>query len=85
MKKEDKHFQTLLKYEHFFDTYMMSQTISGLFPEARKEIVDAYRIEFPHYHYTENCPVCIAGMIVEVFTWFKKEKEKLLQTKKIKK
>lgn len=85
MKQEDKHFQTLLKHEHFFDTYMAVQTISGLYPDARKEIVDAYRVEFPHYSYVENCGVCIAGMIVEVYTWFKKEKEIILKTKRKKK
>lgn len=42
-------------------------------PHIKNEIVQAYMVEHPHYHYTHTCPACVAEMLVTVYKWLNKK------------
>ena len=49
---------------------MRTQEVVGLAPHIRNEIVDAYKVENPNYHYTKDCSICILEMLVTVYRWY---------------
>jgi hypothetical protein len=52
---------------------MQNGEIVNFWHDVQNEILEAYRVEFPHYHYQRTCPVCVAEFLVKVYTWYEKQ------------
>ena len=70
---EKEHLNVLSKYKHIYDLYVRTGEIVGLYPHIRKEITDAYRVDFPHYKYNDRCNACIEEMLNLVYRYYNKE------------
>lgn len=70
MLKEDQHLQTLSKHKGIYDLYVKTGEIVNFHSHVRKEVVDAYKVHDPHYHYNDACSVCIAEMLVTIYRWY---------------
>ena len=70
-KSEEKHLQTLSMHKHFYDFLINTNSVVGLTPEIRNEIVTAYKVHNPYYHYNDRCNACIAEMLHIVYNWYK--------------
>lgn len=75
MKEEKPHLKVLSQYEYIYDTFEKTGELINFFPHVRGEIVAAYRVEHPHYHYNESCGACIREMITTIYKWYKKVKQ----------
>jgi hypothetical protein len=49
---------------------MQTGEVVNLHPHIKEEIVNAYRIEHPHYHYNSNCSACIAEMLTTIYSYY---------------
>jgi len=49
---------------------MKTGEIVNFHSHVRKEVVDAYKVHDPHYHYNDACSVCIAEMLVTIYRWY---------------
>lgn len=67
------HLKTLATHKHIYDFYMKTGEVVGLHPHIKNEISNAYRVEFPHYHYNMACAECCVEMLVQVYRWFEKQ------------
>ena len=67
------HLQTLLKHKHIYDMYMKTQELVGFTLQIRQEVVDAYKVEHPHYSYNQNCHVCVTEMLVTIYRYYEKQ------------
>jgi hypothetical protein len=67
---EKPHLQTLLKHKHIYDMYMKTQELVGFAPHIRNEVVNAYKVEHPHYDYNANCHICVCEMLVTIYKWY---------------
>ena len=72
-KVEKSHLTILSKHKHYYDFYMKTGEIVNFWHDVQKEILNAYLVEFPHYHYQRTCPACVAQFLVEVYTWYNKQ------------
>jgi len=70
---EKPHLQTLLKHKHIYDMYMKTQELVGFPLHVRQEVVDAYRVEHPHYTYNQNCHVCVCEMLVTIYRYYENQ------------
>lgn len=50
--------------------YVKTQELVGFAPHIRNEVVNAYKVEHPHYEYNANCHICIVEMIVTIYKWY---------------
>lgn len=71
MLNEGKHLQTLLKHKHIYDLYEKTDEIVGFSHEIQNEVLEAYKVHDPHYHYQRTCPVCVAQFLHTVYSWLK--------------
>ena len=69
-KSEEKHLQTLSMHKHFYDFLINTNSVVGLTPEIRNEIVNAYKVHDPYFHYNDRCNACIAEMLHIVYNWY---------------
>lgn len=66
MKPENK--QVLDQHEHFYNTFVKLQTISGLSTTAKRDLLRVMREEFwPGYSYDEYCGPCVAKFLKDVY------------------
>jgi hypothetical protein len=49
---------------------MRTGEVVNFWHHVQEEILNAYKVEFPHYHYQRTCPVCVAEFLVRVYTWY---------------
>lgn len=73
INNEEKHLQTLLKHKHIFDLYEKTGEVVSFSHEVQNEVLEAYRVYDPHYHYQRTCPVCVAQFLNTVYTWLNKQ------------
>ena len=67
---EDGHLKTLAEHKHIYDFYLKTGEVVGLHPHIKGEIVNAFKVENPHYHYNQSCSACTCEMLVTVYRWF---------------
>ena len=72
-KVEKQHLTILSKHKHYYDFYMRTGEVVNFWHHVQEEILNAYKVEFPHYHYQRTCPVCVAEFLVRVYTWYEKQ------------
>ena len=65
-----KYLEVLKKYKYIYDMFYKTGEIVGLHPHIREEIVSAYKVKFPHFHYQKTCAACTGDMLKEVYTWY---------------
>ena len=53
--------------------YMKTQELVGFTLQIRQEVVDAYKVEHPHYTYNQNCHVCVTEMLVTIYRYYEKQ------------
>jgi hypothetical protein len=73
ISSEKPHLITLSKHKGIYDLYIQTGEIVNLHPHIKDEIVNAYKVEFPFYHYQKNCSVCLAEMLVTIYRWYEKQ------------
>lgn len=61
--REEKHMQVYAKYKPIYDLFAVSGEIVNFSPDKQTELLEAYRIDFPHYSYNMNCPACVAEFL----------------------
>ncbi len=69
-KTEEPHIKTLSKYKEIYEIYIKTGEIVNLYPHVKSEIIDAYRVEHPHYHCNISCAACVAEMLVTIYNWY---------------
>ena len=69
-KQEEPHLKVLSQHKHIYDLFMQTGEVVNLHPHIKEEIVNAYRIEHPHYHYNSNCSACIAEMLTTIYSYY---------------
>ena len=69
-ESEKPHLKVLSIHKPIYDYFIKSGEIVNLHPHIKNEIVDAYKVEHPHYHYNTNCGVCVAEMLTLVYKWY---------------
>jgi len=52
---------------------MASQEIVNFSHEIQNEILEAFKVEHPHYHYQRTCPVCVSNFLVTVYRWYNEQ------------
>lgn len=62
--------EVLARHRPIYENYQKTGEMINLHPHIRQEIVDAYRVEFPHYHYNGSCYVCILEMMATIYKWY---------------
>jgi len=67
---EDGHLKVLSEHKHIYDFYIKTGEVVNLHPHIKADIVNAYKVEFPHYHYNMACAACTIEMLVQVYRWF---------------
>ena len=70
MLKEENHLLILAKHKHIFDLYEKTGEIVNLHPHIREEIVSAYKVEFPYFHYNSNCSACVGEMLYTIYNYY---------------
>lgn len=73
IEQEKPHLKILSKHKHFYDFYMASQEIVNFSHEIQNEILEAFKVEHPHYHYQRTCPVCVSNFLVTVYRWYNEQ------------
>ena len=69
-KLEEMHLQVLSAYKGIWDLYKVSQEIVGFHPHIQDAVLEAYRVEHPHYSYNRNCPVCVAEFLTLAYRYY---------------
>ena len=64
------HLLTLLQHRHYYQMFVVSETLVNFHGPVQNAIVEAYKVHDPHYHYDRNCGACVAEMLVTVYRWF---------------
>jgi hypothetical protein len=49
---------------------MQTGEIVNFHHHIQNEILEAFKLEHPHYHYQRTCPVCVANFLVTVYNWY---------------
>jgi hypothetical protein len=60
---DEPHLQILLAHKGIWDLFKVSQEIVGFHPHIQDAVLEAYRVEHPHYSYNRNCPACVAEFL----------------------
>lgn len=58
------------KHKPIYDLYAKTGEIVNLHSHIRNEIVNAYKLAHPNYHYNQNCDTCVAEMLHTTFKWY---------------
>jgi len=40
--------------------------------DIHNEVIEAYRVVNPHYHYNRSCPACVCDMLKDVYNYYNK-------------
>ena len=67
---EKPHLKTLSIHKGIHDLYVRTGEVINLHPHIKEEIVEAYKVEFPFYHYQKNCAACTAEMLDTIYRWY---------------
>lgn len=71
--QEKPHLKILSDHKHIYDLFEKTGEMVNLHPHIRDEIVNAYRVENPHFHYNGNCGACIIEMMVTIYQWYNQQ------------
>jgi len=71
MNVEEKHLQTLSKHKHIYDLFEKTGEVVNFHQDIRREIVDAYKVHNPYFHYNDNCQACVTEMLSIIYRWYK--------------
>lgn len=39
--------------------------------DIHNEVIEAFKVDNPHYHYNRNCPACVCEMLKDVYNYYK--------------
>lgn len=70
MNVEEKHLQILSKHKHIYDLYAHTGEVVNFYQDIRNEIVQAYKVYFPYFHYNDNCQACVTEMLGIIYRWY---------------
>lgn len=73
MKEEKPHLKVLSSHKHIYDLFEKTGELVNFHPHIRSEIVEAYKVEHPHYSYNQSCSACIMEMITTIYKWYNKQ------------
>jgi len=68
--QEQNALEVFAKHEHIWVLYEATGEIVNFHPHIRQELVDAYKVFQPHYHYNQGCSVCIAEMLRDIYRFY---------------
>jgi len=69
-KDGEPHLQVLSAHKPIWDLFKASQEVVGFYPHIQDAVLEAYRVEHPHYNYNRNCPVCVAEFLTLAYRYF---------------
>mgnify|MGYP006266940817 CR=1 FL=1 len=72
MKLEKPHLKVLQQHKYIYDRFVQTGEVVNLYPHIRQEIVDAYKVEHPNYHYNGGCYACVVEMLNTIYRWYEK-------------
>jgi hypothetical protein len=68
----EPHLKTLAKHKHIYDLYVLTGELVNFHADIHDEVINAYRVVQPHYHYNRNCPACVCDMLKDVYNYYNK-------------
>jgi len=60
----------LQKHKHIFDLYAQTGELVNFSADIHNEVIEAYRVVNPHYHYNRTCPACVCDMLKDVYNYY---------------
>ena len=66
----EPHLKVLQKHKHIYDLYAHTGELVNFNADIHNEVIEAYRVVNPHYHYNRNCPACVCDMLKDVYKYY---------------
>ena len=66
------HLKVLSKHKHIYDFYVHTGELVNFHADIHNEVIEAYRVVNPHYHYNRSCPACVCDMLKDVYNYYNK-------------
>lgn len=66
------HLKVLQKHKHIYDLYAQTGELVNFSADIHNEVIEAYRVVNPHYHYNRSCPACVCDMLKDVYNYYNK-------------
>lgn len=66
----EPHLKVLAKHKHIYDLYAQTGELVNFNADIHNEVIEAYRVVNPHYHYNRNCPACVCDMLKDVYKYY---------------
>ena len=66
------HLKVLAKHKHIYDFYVNTGELVNFHADIHNEVIEAYRVVNPHYHYNRSCPACVCDMLKDVYNYYNK-------------
>ena len=66
------HLKVLAKHKHIYDFYVHTGELVNFHADIHNEVIEAYRVVNPHYHYNRSCPACVCDMLKDVYNYYNK-------------
>jgi len=66
----EPHLKVLSKHKHIFDLYAQTGELVNFHADIHNEVIEAYRVVNPHYHYNRSCPACVCDMLKDVYKYY---------------
>ena len=64
------HLKVLQKHKHIYDFYVHTGELVNFHADIHNEVIEAYRVVNPHYHYNRSCPACVCDMLKDVYKYY---------------
>lgn len=69
----EPHLQVLLKHKHIYDLFEKTGELVNFHADIHNEVIEAFKVDNPHYHYNRNCPACVCEMLKDVYNYLNKK------------
>lgn len=65
------HLKVLQKHKHIYDLYVLTGELVNFSADIHNEVIEAFKVDNPHYHYNRSCPACVCEMLKDVYNYYK--------------
>lgn len=65
-----KCIEILSKHKSIYDMFTKTGELVNFAPHIRSEVVNAYKMVDPYYHYNDRCQACIIDMLMTIYRWY---------------
>lgn len=65
------HLKVLAKHKHIYDLFVQTGELVNFSADIHNEVIEAFKVDNPHYHYNRSCPACVCEMLKDVYNYYK--------------